>query len=81
MAKSIKPIESAGDEDEIDGCSIDFLDSDPTVDEELPASAGGVEIVESPDDNSEDVCGCDLEFNDDDITTDEQLPAAIGGVA
>lgn len=65
------------DEDDIDGCGIEFHDSDATPDQELPMAVGGVQIVGEGD----DVDGCDVDFDDMDATADEDLPAAEGGVA
>jgi hypothetical protein len=28
--------------DEVDGCSCDFTDQDPSLDEDLPAAVGGI---------------------------------------
>lgn len=36
------------DESHVDGCDLDFNESDATPDEELPESRGGVETVRKP---------------------------------
>jgi len=74
-------------EDGIDGCDVEFLDSDATPDAELPAARGGVKILRgkrqrSPHVHEDDhVDGCDVEFLESEATPDAALPAAIGGVA
>lgn len=65
------------DEDDIDGCDVEFHDSDATPDQDLPMAVGGVEISGEGD----EVDGCDVDFDDMDATADEDLPAATGGVA
>lgn len=76
----------ARDEDRIDGCDVEFLDSDATPDAELPAAKGGVKIVRgkrlrSVRVHEEDhIDGCDVEFLDSEATPDAALPAATGGV-
>ncbi|MEA3276445.1 MAG: hypothetical protein U9Q81_14385 [Pseudomonadota bacterium] len=66
-----------GDEDEIDGCDIEFHDAESTRDDELPMAVGGLEFRDEEDDAD----GCDVDFDDIDATLDEDLPAAEGGVA
>ena len=66
-----------GDEDDIDGCDVEFHDSDATPDDELPTAIGGVAISGEGD----EIDGCDVDFDDLDATADEDLPAATGGVA
>jgi len=66
-----------GDEDDIDGCDVEFHDSDATPDEDLPVAIGGVKIAGEGD----DIDGCDVHIDDLDATPDEKLPAAKGGVA
>jgi len=39
------PLDPLDNEAHIDGCDVDFNESDITPDEELPASRGGVEVV------------------------------------
>ena len=71
-----------GDEDDVDGCDVEFQDSDATLDTELPPATGGVTVVVPVlQDGEDDLDGCDLEFDDDNPTRDEDLPEAIGGVA
>ncbi|GAB5468285.1 MAG: hypothetical protein Kilf2KO_13150 [Rhodospirillales bacterium] len=65
------------DEDEVDGCDLDFHEGESTTDEDLPAAAGAVALEGSGD----EVDGCGLEFDDSDAVTDEDLPPAEGGVA
>ena len=66
------------DEDEnADGCGLDFNEDEVSSDEELPAATGGVSF----DTDEEYGCGCDLVFEEDDLTPDEELPATEGGVA
>ncbi len=65
------------DEDDIDGCDVEFHDSDAIPDEDLPMAVGGVEISGEGD----EVDGCDVLVDDLDATADEELPAATGGVA
>jgi hypothetical protein len=33
------------EDDHVDGCDIDFANSEPTADADLPAASGGVEIA------------------------------------
>ena len=72
-----KAISTSRDEEDIDGCDVDFRDAEVTPDEELPVAVGGVRIA----DEMEDADGCDVDFDDTDATPDDELPAAEGGVA
>jgi hypothetical protein len=71
-----------GDEDAVDGCDVEFQDSDATPDAELPPAAGGV-VAATPEAQAEEdgIDGCDVEFGDTEATRDEDLPVAVGGVA
>ena len=72
-----------GDEDDVDGCDVEFQDSDATPDAELPPASGGVVAAAAPEAPADEdgIDGCDVEFGDTDTTRDEDLPVAIGGVA
>jgi hypothetical protein len=76
------PTVAGGDEDDVDGCDVEFHDGDATPDTELPTASGGVAAVapEAPADE-DGIDGCDVEFGDSDATRDEDLPVAVGGVA
>ncbi len=63
------------DDEELDGCAIDFSAEAPTSDEDLPETTGG---VGSPDEETD---GCDVDFGEDAATPDEDLPETVGGVA
>ena len=64
-------------EDDIDGCDINFNEEDATADEDLPPAEGG---VEDGNENEDDIDGCDIDFSEEDATADEDLPPAEGGV-
>src|SRR2546426_643173 len=46
MAQDAAPPDTHSDEDDVDGCGLEFHDDDATRDEELPAAAGGVEAAD-----------------------------------
>ena len=66
-----------GEEQDFDGCDIDFNDAEATPDEELPMTVGGIGF----EDEGDDACGCDVEIDDLDATPDDELPITEGGVA
>jgi hypothetical protein len=72
-----------GEEDHVDGCvcDLEIADQEVTLDEELPATQGGVQSINQQSAGGEDIDGCDVEFTEHDATPDEELPAAVGGVA
>ena len=71
---------AAVSEDDIDACDVDFTKGDLTMDEDLPAAAGGVHQRSGAGDE-DDIDACDVDFTAGDLTSDEDLPAAAGGVA
>ena len=77
MVEDVVAPDIDGDEDDVDGCDVEFHDSETTPDEDLPIAVGGVAIAGEGD----DIDGCDVDFDDLDATPDENLPAAEGGVA
>lgn len=77
MSEDTRGPDIDGDEDDIDGCDVEFHEAEVTPDEELPVAVGGVAIA----DEGDDADGCDVDFDDMDATLDEELPAAEGGVA
>ena len=70
-------------EDDIDGCTCDveIHEGKVTLDAELPATAGGLQAIETRHDDEDNVDGCDVDFNVTDVTPDEDLPVATGGIA
>lgn len=77
MIEDPVPPDTDEEDDDIDGCDVEFSDNDATPDEDLPLAIGGVEIAGKGD----DIDGCDVHFDDFDATPDDALPAAKGGVA
>jgi hypothetical protein len=70
------------DEADIDGCTcgIAINEDELTRDAELPAAAGGLQVVVTAHDDEDAIDGCDVDFNSRDVTADEDLPVATGGV-
>ena len=62
------------EEDDIDGCDIDFTAEEQTEDGDLPETSGGVGSVE------DELDGCDIDFAAEVETADEELPPSTGGV-
>jgi hypothetical protein len=79
MEHGRQPVAHEHEDDDAEGCSLDFRE-DTTPDWDLPAAAGGVELAQN-DTSHDDTDGCELDFGNSDSTTDEELPVAIGGVA
>jgi hypothetical protein len=61
------------------GCDFEIDEGESTLDDELPASRGGIQASAGADDDQR-IDGCDLDFKADAPTDDVELPAAKGGV-
>jgi hypothetical protein len=74
---------STHDDDDEDGCicGLEHVDDEVTLDEELPATCGGIDLAEEETpENEDDVDGCEIDFTEANQTQDQDLPAAVGGV-
>lgn len=77
------PADRVVDDDETDSClcGIPFDEIDAVDDVDLPASCGGVVVIEQTTNDDNDAGGNDVEIGEAEATPDEELPPATGGVA
>ncbi len=62
------------EDEDIDGCDIDFTAEEQTNDADLPEASGGVGGAD------EELDGCDINFAAEVEAADEDLPLSTGGV-
>lgn len=67
-------VEFKENDENIDGCEVDFTREVQTEDMELPETSGGVVSGE------EELDGCDIDFAAEIETSDSDLPPTTGGV-
>lgn len=68
-------VSAKDEEEELDGCDIDFTVESQTDDADLPETYGGVGSVDK------ELDGCDIDFTAEAQTDDADLPETYGGVA